>query len=67
MPLKVTVEDRGEGVHTVRPQGSIDANTFSTLGLEVEEILKKSPRMIIFNMADVNCKQRRCWLTPSGA
>ena len=54
MPLKVTVEDRGEGVYTVRPEGSIDANTFSTLGLEVEEILKKSPRTIIFNMADVN-------------
>lgn len=54
MPLKVTVEDKGEGVFTVRPEGSIDANTFSTLGLEVEEIMKKSPKLIIFNMADVN-------------
>jgi anti-anti-sigma factor len=54
MPLKVTVEDKGEGVYSVRPEGPIDANTFSTLGLEVEEILKKSPRTIIFNMADVN-------------
>jgi anti-sigma B factor antagonist len=54
MPLKVTVEDRGEGVYTVRPEGSIDANTFTTLGLQVEEIMKKSPRTIIFNMADVN-------------
>lgn len=54
MPLKVTVENKGEGVFTVRPEGSIDANTFSTLGLEVEEIMKKSPKLIIFNMANVN-------------
>ena len=54
MPLKVTVEDRGEGVFTVRPEGSVDANTFSILGVEVEEIMKKSPRTIIFDMAKVN-------------
>ncbi len=54
MPLKVTVEDRGEGVFTVRPEGSVDANTFSILGVEVEEIMKKSPRTIIFDLAKVN-------------
>ena len=54
MPLKVSVEDKGQGSYLVRPVGAIDANTFSTLGLEVEEILKKSPKTIIFDMADVN-------------
>ena len=54
MPLKVTVEDKGQGAYAIRPEGSIDANTFSILGLEVEEIMKKSPRMIIFDMANVN-------------
>ena len=54
MPLKVTVEEKGQGVYAVRPVGAIDANTFSILGLEVEEIMKKSPRMIIFDMANVN-------------
>jgi anti-anti-sigma factor len=54
MPLKVSVESRGEGTYTVRPVGSIDANTFTALGLEVEEIMKKSPRLIIFDMAEVN-------------
>jgi anti-sigma B factor antagonist len=54
MPLKVTVEDKGQGAYAIRPVGSIDANTFSILGLEVEEIMKKSPRMIIFDMANVN-------------
>ena len=54
MPLKVTVEEKGQGAYTIRPEGSIDANTFLILGLEVEEIMKKSPRMLIFDMANVN-------------
>jgi anti-anti-sigma factor len=53
MPLKVSVEDKGSGAYTVRPEGSIDANTFLTLGLELESIMEKSPKIIIFDMKDV--------------
>jgi anti-sigma B factor antagonist len=53
MPLKVSVEDRGEGTYTIRPEGSIDTNTFMTLQNEVDPILGKS-KVIIFDMKDVN-------------
>lgn len=53
MPLKVTVEDRGQGTYTIRPEGSIDTNTFMTLQNEVDPILEKS-KVIIFDMKDVN-------------
>jgi anti-anti-sigma factor len=54
MPLKVSVLDKGEGTYMVIPQGSIDANTYNTLDSEVDTILGKSPRLIIFDMKDVN-------------
>ncbi|MCI0443348.1 STAS domain-containing protein [bacterium] len=53
MPLKVTVQDKGDGTFFVRPEGSIDANTFMTLQNEIDAILAKSPKVIIFNMMDV--------------
>jgi anti-sigma B factor antagonist len=53
MPLNVSVEDKGEGTYVVRPEGSIDANTFMTLQKEIDAILAKSPTVIIFNMMDV--------------
>jgi anti-sigma B factor antagonist len=53
MPLKVSIEDRGEGTYTIRPQGSIDSNTFMTLQNELDPILGKS-KVIIFDMKDVN-------------
>ena len=53
MPLKVTVQDKGDGTFLVRPEGSIDANTFMTLQNEIDAILAKSPKVIIFNMLDV--------------
>ncbi|HSE41901.1 MAG TPA: STAS domain-containing protein [Acidobacteriota bacterium] len=54
MPLKVSVEEKREGQYVVRPQGSIDANTYTTLDSEVDTILEKSPRLIIFDMVDVS-------------
>ena len=36
------------------PEGSIDTNTFMTLQTEIDAILAKSPKAIIFNMVDVN-------------
>ncbi|HEY7162367.1 MAG TPA: STAS domain-containing protein [Acidobacteriota bacterium] len=53
MPLKVSVQDKGDGTFLVRPEGSIDANTFMTLQNEVDAILAKSPKVIIFDMMDV--------------
>src|SRR5262245_29572509 len=53
MPLKVSVEVRGEGTYTVRPEGSIDTNTFMTLQNELDPILEKS-KVLIFDMKDVN-------------
>jgi anti-sigma B factor antagonist len=53
MPLKVTVQDKGDGTYLIFPEGSIDANTFMTLQNEIDAILAKSPKVIIFNMLDV--------------
>jgi len=53
MPLKVSIEDRGEGTYTIRPEGSIDTNTFMTLQNELDPILEKS-KVIIFDMKNVN-------------
>ena len=54
MPIKVNVDDKGEGTYLIRPQGSVDANTYTSLGAEVDTILEKSPRLIIFDMKDVH-------------
>jgi anti-anti-sigma factor len=54
MPLKVSVEDKGDRTYLVRPEGSIDTNTFMTLQTEVDTILQNSPKAIVFDMKDVN-------------
>jgi anti-anti-sigma factor len=54
MPLKVSVDKKGEGAYAVRSEGSIDTNTFMTLQTEVESVLEKSPTVIIFDMKDVH-------------
>jgi anti-sigma B factor antagonist len=54
MPLTVNVQEKQKGVYTVRPEGSIDANTHTILGSKVDELVEKSPRLIIFDMKDVN-------------
>lgn len=53
MPLNVTVEEKGAGTYLVRPEGSIDSNTFAILGAKVDALLEKSPKVIIFDMKDV--------------
>jgi anti-sigma B factor antagonist len=53
MPLKVSVEEKGEQTYMVRPEGSIDSNTFMILQTELDSILQKSPKVIIFDMKDV--------------
>jgi len=54
MPLKVSVEEKGDGVYVVHPEGSIDTNTHTILGSEVDAILVKSPVLMIFDMKDVH-------------
>ena len=54
MALNVSVEDKGAGTYMVRPVGSIDSNTFAILGVKVDAILEKSPKVIIFDMKDVS-------------
>lgn len=55
MPLKVTVEIKPGGSDVViRPEGSIDATTFTALSVEVEAVLKTSPSRIIFDLAQVD-------------
>ena len=50
MPLKVKSTERGSGVFTVSPIGSIDAHTHSALEEKVDEILAQKPDVIIFDM-----------------
>ena len=53
MPLQVQVEENSPGVYTVRPEGSIDANTHGVLGSAVDALLAKSAKVIAFHMARV--------------
>ena len=54
MPLTVTTEHRPAAACVIlRPEGSIDASTFTLLAGEVESALLKSPRLIIFDLVRV--------------
>jgi anti-sigma B factor antagonist len=54
MPLSVRMEEKTKGVYTIYPEGSIDTNTHLILKSELDAILKKSPRLIIFDMKNVH-------------
>lgn len=55
MPLKVKVETRAGGAYVIfHPEGSIDANTYTILGVEVDVVMKTPPNLIIFDLADVH-------------
>jgi anti-anti-sigma factor len=55
MPLKVTVEAKPGGSYVVlRPEGSIDATTYSTLAVEVDAAMQTAPSLIIFDMERVD-------------
>ena len=53
MPLSVNVEQKSQGVFTIRPEGSIDANTHGILANAVDGVLHKSATYIAFNLARV--------------
>lgn len=50
MPLKVKSEPRRPGVMVISPIGAIDASTYTILEDKVDEALKESPDVIIFDM-----------------
>ena len=55
MPLTITSEFRPDQTCVLlKPEGSVDATTFTILGKEVEAALQKSPRLIIFDMTRVD-------------
>jgi anti-sigma B factor antagonist len=53
MPLYVHVQEKSRGVYTVYPEGSVDTNTYTILKSEIEKIMAQSPRLIIFDMEEV--------------
>lgn len=54
MPLKITVVKREYGVSIVSPSGSIDTNTYLALEKEAEAVIAESPKIVIFNMEEVD-------------
>ena len=50
MPLKVKSSSRGPGVVAISPIGSIDASTSNILDEKVDEVLRRNPDVIIFDM-----------------
>lgn len=54
MPLKVTVAQKGEAMFVIAPTGSIDSSTHTILGAEVDAVLKKSVKLIVFDMKAVS-------------
>ena len=54
MALKVAVNKKEEGSFTVTLLGSLDTATYTILENAVEEILKTSPKVLIFDMSGVS-------------
>jgi len=53
MSLNVTVMEKEPGIFSLMPVGSIDTTTAPILEREVDSILKRSPRVVIFDMGGV--------------
>ena len=54
MKLKIQITQTRPGIVTVSPEGSIDANTSSTLESEVRRILAGNVKTLILDMAGVD-------------
>ena len=50
MELQVTWEERAEGMFVVRPEGSLDSNTYTILEDVVAQLVGPSTRVLAFNM-----------------
>jgi anti-sigma B factor antagonist len=53
MDLNVFVREKEPGVIIVSPVGAIDTDTAPILGRKVEEVMKMTPRAVIFDMSGV--------------
>ena len=54
MKLKIQITQTRPGIVTVSPEGSVDANTSSTLESEVRRILTANVKTLILDMAGVD-------------
>ena len=53
MTLTVNSELKSAGVYLITPTGSLDGNTYSILEARVDDILKNTPSMIVFDMENL--------------
>jgi anti-sigma B factor antagonist len=54
MELKIKTERKAPGVYSLLLNGWLDTQTYEKLDKKVEEILKESPKTIIFNMEQLD-------------
>ena len=50
MPLTAAFEEKKPGAYVIHVDGSLDTNTYSILEKQVDQILARTPRVIIFDM-----------------
>jgi anti-sigma B factor antagonist len=53
MELNVKIAEKEKGAFTVSPIGSVDSDTYTLLEKEVDSVLSKNPKSIIFDMQAV--------------
>ncbi len=54
MSLQITIEEKFPGVFVVTAIGSIDATSYEDFQAQVDDILQKEPKAIIFDLAGVD-------------
>lgn len=54
MPLTVSVTERAPGIFTLLPAGAIDSNTYTVLEEELNSLLARNPKVIVFDMGLVD-------------
>jgi anti-anti-sigma factor len=53
MPLTITSEP-GEGFVTIRPAGSLDTNTYTSLQEHIAAVTKNKPRALVLDLKDLS-------------
>jgi len=54
MPLTAQMKEREPGVFVFTPSGSLDTNTYQILEARVDDVLRHSPRTVVFDMAGLD-------------
>jgi anti-sigma B factor antagonist len=54
MPLTAQMKEREPGVFVFTPCGSLDTNTYQILEARVDDVLRHSPRTVVFDMAGLD-------------